>query len=93
MLTVWSSSGRTSSSRITHRRHSAGSGMIFLNPRHIALTLMEMNMFAALGKLRSVRSTSASPDRYAVAADLVINKRPAGARCRTSSSSGPICTP
>ena len=60
-------------SRITHR-HPGRVWYIFLNLA-IALTLMEMNMFAALGKLLGFYSNVGIAWIAAVAADLVINKR------------------
>ncbi|MET7537316.1 hypothetical protein [Streptomyces sp. NPDC005349] len=60
-------------SRITHR-HPGRVWYIFLNLA-IALTLMEMNMFAALNKLLGFYSNVGIAWIAAVAADLVINKR------------------
>ncbi len=60
-------------SRITHK-HPGRVWYIFLNLA-IALTLMEMNMFAALGKLLGFYSNVGIAWIAAVAADLVINKR------------------
>ncbi|MEV2249888.1 hypothetical protein AB0I94_04865 [Streptomyces sp. NPDC050147] len=60
-------------SRITHR-HPGRVWYIFLNLA-IALTLMEMNMFAALNKLLGFYSNVGIAWIVAVAADLVINKR------------------
>ncbi|MEV7280628.1 hypothetical protein [Streptomyces sp. NPDC093111] len=60
-------------SRLTHR-HPGRVWYIFLNLA-IALTLMEMNMFAALGKLLGFYSNVGIAWIAAVAADLVINKR------------------
>ncbi|MEU3185216.1 hypothetical protein ABZ707_13585 [Streptomyces sp. NPDC006923] len=60
-------------SRITHR-HPGRVWYIFLNLA-IALTLMEMNMFAALNKLLGFYSNVGIAWITAVAADLVINKR------------------
>lgn len=60
-------------SRITHR-HPGRVWYIFLN-LVIALTLMEMNMFAALNKLLGFYSNVGIAWIAAVAADLVINKR------------------
>ncbi|NEB82147.1 hypothetical protein G3I40_44100 [Streptomyces sp. SID14478] len=60
-------------SRVTHR-HPGRVWYIFLNLA-IALTLMEMNMFAALNKLLGFYSNVGIAWIAAVAADLVINKR------------------
>ncbi|MFJ8859868.1 purine-cytosine permease family protein [Streptomyces sp. NPDC102451] len=60
-------------SRITHK-HPGRVWYIFLNLT-IALTLMEMNMFAALNKLLGFYSNVGIAWIAAVAADLVINKR------------------
>ncbi|MEV4968160.1 MULTISPECIES: purine-cytosine permease family protein [Streptomyces] len=60
-------------SRITHK-HPGRVWYIFLNLA-IALTLMEMNMFAALNKLLGFYSNVGIAWIAAVAADLVINKR------------------
>lgn len=60
-------------SRITHR-HPGRVWYIFLNLA-VALTLMEMNMFAALNKLLGFYSNVGIAWIAAVAADLVINKR------------------
>ncbi|MYV52075.1 hypothetical protein [Streptomyces sp. SID3212] len=60
-------------SRITHK-HPGRVWYIFLNLA-IALTLMEMNMFAALNKLLGFYSNVGIAWITAVAADLVINKR------------------
>ncbi|MEV7725574.1 hypothetical protein AB0P15_12665 [Streptomyces sp. NPDC087917] len=60
-------------SRVTHR-HPGRVWYIFLNLA-IALTLMEMNMFAMLGKLLGFYSNVGIAWIAAVAADLVINKR------------------
>ncbi|MFD3655164.1 purine-cytosine permease family protein [Streptomyces sp. NPDC058620] len=60
-------------SRITHK-HPGRVWYIFLNLA-IALTLMEMNMFAALNKLLGFYSNVGIAWIVAVAADLVINKR------------------
>ncbi|MGW1462779.1 purine-cytosine permease family protein [Streptomyces sp. NPDC002308] len=60
-------------SRITHR-HPGRVWYIFLNLA-IALTLMEMDMFAALNKLLGFYSNVGIAWIAAVAADLVINKR------------------
>ncbi|WP_239590001.1 purine-cytosine permease family protein [Streptomyces aureoverticillatus] len=60
-------------SRLTHR-HPGRVWYIFLNLA-IALTLMEMNMFAALNKLLGFYSNVGIAWIVAVAADLVINKR------------------
>ncbi|WP_392672349.1 purine-cytosine permease family protein [Streptomyces sp. LN785] len=60
-------------SRITHR-HPGRVWYIFLNLA-IALTLMEMNMFAALNKLLGFYSNVGIAWIAAVAADLVVNKR------------------
>lgn len=60
-------------SRLTHR-HPGRVWYIFLNLA-IALTLMEMNMFAVLGKLLGFYSNVGIAWIAAVAADLVINKR------------------
>lgn len=60
-------------SRITHK-HPGRVWYIFLNLA-IALTLMEMNMFAMLGKLLGFYSNVGIAWIAAVAADLVINKR------------------
>ncbi|CAM5568533.1 allantoin permease [Streptomyces avidinii] len=60
-------------SRITHR-HPGRVWYIFLN-LGIALTLMELNMFAMLGKLLGFYSNVGIAWIAAVAADLVINKR------------------
>ncbi|MEU9702708.1 hypothetical protein [Streptomyces sp. NPDC047981] len=60
-------------SRVTHR-HPGRVWYIFLNLA-IALTLMEMNMFAFLGKLLGFYSNVGIAWIAAVAADLVINKR------------------
>ncbi|MFI1964059.1 purine-cytosine permease family protein [Streptomyces pathocidini] len=59
-------------SRVTHR-HPGRVWYIFLN-LGIALTLMEMNMFAALNKLLGFYSNVGIAWIAAVAADLVINK-------------------
>ncbi|MFE0133971.1 purine-cytosine permease family protein [Streptomyces sp. NPDC059037] len=60
-------------SRVTHK-HPGRVWYIFLNLA-IALTLMEMNMFAALNKLLGFYSNVGIAWIAAVAADLVINKR------------------
>ncbi|TDU76203.1 hypothetical protein [Streptomyces sp. KS 21] len=60
-------------SRITHR-HPGRVWYIFLN-LGIALTLMELDMFAMLGKLLGFYSNVGIAWIAAVAADLVINKR------------------
>lgn len=60
-------------SRVTHR-HPGRVWYIFLN-LGIALTLMELNMFAVLGKLLGFYSNVGIAWIVAVAADLVINKR------------------
>ncbi|WP_173476356.1 hypothetical protein [Streptomyces sp. 150FB] len=60
-------------SRLTHR-HPGRVWYIFLNLA-IALTLMEMDMFAALNKLLGFYSNVGIAWITAVAADLVINKR------------------
>ncbi|WP_199545717.1 cytosine permease [Streptomyces sp. N35] len=60
-------------SRITHK-HPGRVWYIFLNLA-IALTLMELNMFAALNKLLGFYSNVGIAWITAVAADLVINKR------------------
>ncbi|MFD9864552.1 purine-cytosine permease family protein [Streptomyces alboflavus] len=60
-------------SRVTHR-HPGRVWYIFLNLA-IALTLMEMNMFAALNKLLGFYANVGIAWIVAVAADLVINKR------------------
>ncbi|MFJ1600503.1 purine-cytosine permease family protein [Streptomyces sp. NPDC088261] len=60
-------------SRVTHK-HPGRVWYIFLNLA-IALTLMEMNMFAALNKLLGFYSNVGIAWITAVAADLVINKR------------------
>ncbi|MFJ8820438.1 purine-cytosine permease family protein [Streptomyces sp. NPDC102467] len=60
-------------SRLTHR-HPGRVWYIFLNLA-IALTLMEMNMFAALNKLLGFYSNVGIAWIATVAADLVINKR------------------
>lgn len=60
-------------SRVTHR-HPGRVWYIFLN-LGIALTLMELNMFAMLGKLLGFYSNVGIAWIAAVAADLVINKR------------------
>ncbi|WP_328719623.1 hypothetical protein OHT52_09110 [Streptomyces sp. NBC_00247] len=60
-------------SRVTHR-HPGRVWYIFLNLA-IALTLMEMDMFAALNKLLGFYSNVGIAWIAAVAADLVINKR------------------
>ncbi|MCP3755830.1 cytosine permease [Streptomyces sp. TBY4] len=60
-------------SRVTHR-HPGRVWYIFLN-LGIALTLMELNMFAMLGKLLGFYSNVGIAWIVAVAADLVINKR------------------
>ncbi|QNS04328.1 purine-cytosine permease family protein [Streptomyces xanthii] len=60
-------------SRVTHR-HPGRVWYIFLNLA-IALTLMEMNMFAALNKLLGFYSNVGIAWIAAVAADLVVNKR------------------
>ncbi|MET3983141.1 hypothetical protein [Streptomyces sp. PvR034] len=60
-------------SRITHR-HPGRVWYIFLNLA-IALTLMELDMFAMLGKLLGFYSNVGIAWIAAVAADLVINKR------------------
>ncbi|MFI8101846.1 purine-cytosine permease family protein [Streptomyces sp. NPDC086023] len=60
-------------SRITHR-HPGRVWYIFLNLA-IALTLMELDMFAVLGKLLGFYSNVGIAWIAAVAADLVINKR------------------
>jgi purine-cytosine permease-like protein len=60
-------------SRVTHR-HPGRVWYIFLNLA-IALTLMELNMFAALNKLLGFYSNIGIAWIAAVAADLVINKR------------------
>ncbi|MEU7600005.1 hypothetical protein AB0B78_35405 [Streptomyces sp. NPDC040724] len=60
-------------SRVTHR-HPGRVWYIFLNLA-IALTLMELNMFAMLGKLLGFYSNVGIAWIAAVAADLVINKR------------------
>ncbi|MET8745710.1 hypothetical protein [Streptomyces sp. NPDC004728] len=60
-------------SRITHR-HPGRVWYIFLNLA-IALTLMEMNMFAALNKLLGFYSNVGIAWIAAVATDLVVNKR------------------
>ncbi|MCX4532896.1 hypothetical protein OHA79_29675 [Streptomyces sp. NBC_00841] len=60
-------------SRITHK-HPGRVWYIFLNLA-IALTLMEMDMFAALNKLLGFYSNVGIAWIAAVAADLVINKR------------------
>ncbi|MGP3635445.1 purine-cytosine permease family protein [Streptomyces sp. 24-1644] len=60
-------------SRITHK-HPGRVWYIFLNLA-IALTLMEMNMFAALNKLLGFYSNVGIAWIVAVAADLVISKR------------------
>ncbi|MFF3953318.1 purine-cytosine permease family protein [Streptomyces sp. NPDC001890] len=60
-------------SRITHR-HPGRVWYIFLN-LSIALTLMEMNMFAALNKLLGFYSNVGIAWIAAVATDLVVNKR------------------
>ncbi|MEU6124754.1 hypothetical protein [Streptomyces sp. NPDC047123] len=60
-------------SRVTHR-HPGRVWYIFLNLA-IALTLMEMNMFAALNTLLGFYSNVGIAWITAVAADLVINKR------------------
>ncbi|MER5551526.1 hypothetical protein ABT001_07575 [Streptomyces sp. NPDC002793] len=60
-------------SRLTHK-HPGRVWYIFLNLA-IALTLMEMNMFAALNKLLGFYSNVGIAWIVAVAADLVINKR------------------
>ncbi|GAA1352442.1 purine-cytosine permease family protein [Streptomyces beijiangensis] len=60
-------------SRLTHK-HPGRVWYIFLNLA-IALTLMEMNMFAALNKLLGFYSNVGIAWIAAVAADLVINKR------------------
>ncbi|MFD7296081.1 purine-cytosine permease family protein [Streptomyces sp. NPDC059897] len=60
-------------SRVTHR-HPGRVWYIFLNLA-IALTLMELNMFAALNKLLGFYSNVGIAWIVAVAADLVINKR------------------
>lgn len=60
-------------SRVTHR-HPGRVWYIFLNLA-IALTLMELDMFAVLGKLLGFYSNVGVAWIAAVAADLVINKR------------------
>ncbi|MFD8980669.1 purine-cytosine permease family protein [Streptomyces sp. NPDC059564] len=60
-------------SRVTHR-HPGRVWYIFLNLA-IALTLMELDMFAMLGKLLGFYSNVGVAWIAAVAADLVINKR------------------
>lgn len=60
-------------SRVTHK-HPGRVWYIFLNLA-IALTLMEMNMFAALNKLLGFYSNVGIAWIVAVAADLVINKK------------------
>ncbi|MFG2621152.1 purine-cytosine permease family protein [Streptomyces sp. NPDC048507] len=60
-------------SRVTHR-HPGRVWYIFLNLA-IALTLMELDMFAMLGKLLGFYSNVGIAWIAAVAADLVINKR------------------
>ncbi|WP_330332413.1 hypothetical protein OHS33_23680 [Streptomyces sp. NBC_00536] len=60
-------------SRLTHR-HPGRVWYIFLNLA-IALTLMELDMFAMLGKLLGFYSNVGIAWIAAVAADLVINKR------------------
>lgn len=60
-------------SRITHR-HPGRVWYIFLNLA-IALTLMEMNMFAALNKLLGFYSNVGIAWIAAVATDLAVNKR------------------
>ncbi len=74
-------------SRVTHK-HPGRCG-IFLNLA-IALTLMEMNMFAALNKLLGFYSNVGIAWIAAVAADLVINAR--GPQVHRDQS-GRTCTP